>query len=164
MKNISLKLSLTCGLMICLLSQAKAQTPVLSFEYDEAGNQIKREWICVNCPDYSTPVYTLVSKYMASSTVTPPSTNKIADRKLTAFPNPLREQLTLKWDNTNYYIKAIEVSTIAGASVFNQCYNYTEGVTEITVPFNKQIPGLYFIRVLYSDGKQDLVRVVKNGN
>lgn len=163
MKNISLKIYLTCGLLFCLLSQASAQTPELSFDYDEAGNQIKREWICINCPPYTTP-YQLSSKYVSSTTVTPPATNKIADRKLLAFPNPLREQLTLKWDNTSYYIKAIEVSTIAGASVFNQSYNYTEGVTEITVPFSKQIPGLYFIRVLYSDGKQDLVRVVKNGN
>ena len=161
MKNISLKLCLTCSVLIALLSNAKAQE--LSFNYDEAGNQTQRTWICIGCSTPFAPA-TLVSKYMPSGTVTPPSTNKIADRKLLAFPNPLREQLTLKWDNISYYIKAIEVSTIAGASVFNQSYNYTEGVTEITVPFSKQIPGLYFIRVLYSDGKQDLVRVVKNGN
>lgn len=163
MKNISLKLFLTSSLLLCLLINANAQTPELSFNYDEAGNQTTRTWICIGCTTPYAPA-TLVSKYMPSGTVTPPSTNKIADRKLLAFPNPLREQLTLKWDNTSYYIKAIEVSTIAGASVFNQSYNYTEGVTEITVPFSKQIPGLYFIRVLYSDGKQDLVRVVKNGN
>ncbi len=161
MKQNFLRYFIFCSLMFCFLANAKAQTPELSFDYDAAGNQTTRTWICINC---TTPFASAAffSKYMGTGTITaPPAPNKTEDRKLIAFPNPLTEILTLKWENQKYYIKAVEVSTISGTSVYSQSYPYVEGQTQVTVPFSKLIAGMYIVRVTHSDGKQEIVRVVK---
>lgn len=160
MKRTLLKFFLASSIILCCIGKAEAQE--LSFDYDAAGNQTTRTWICVNCTTYpSAPFFTKqlgVVVFQGSTTV-----NTSEERKLTAYPNPLVETLNLKWENPKYYIKSVDISTINGTRVYSESYNYVEGQMQVTVPFSKQIPGMYLVRVTYSDGKQEVVRVVKNG-
>ena len=160
MKHTLLKFYLISSIIFCFIGKAKAQE--LSFDYDAAGNQTTRTWICVNCTTYnSAPFFakqlgTVVIK--ASEQV-----NTSEERKLVAYPNPLVETLNLKWENPKYPIKSVEVSTVNGTRVYSQIYPNVEEQNQVSVPFGKQIPGLYLVRVTYSDGKQEVVRVIKNG-
>ena len=161
MKQTLLKFYLVNSIIICFITKAQAQNPELSFDYDAAGNQITRTWICVNCSTFTQPMFaqqlgTVVIK--ASTTV-----NTSEERKLTAYPNPLVETLNLKWENPKYPIKSVDISTINGTRVYSQNYPVVEEQNQVSVPFSKQIPGMYLVRVTYSDGKQEVVRVVKNG-
>lgn len=159
MKNTLIKAYLVCALMLCCLSHAQAQE--LSFDYDAAGNQITRTWICVNCTTYVTaPFFSKQAGGYVAQAPTPVNTSE--DRKLVAYPNPLIETLYLKWENPKYPIKSVEVSSINGTKVFSQTYPIVEEQNQVSVPFGKQIPGMYVIRVVYSDGKQEIVRVVKH--
>lgn len=163
MKQLFFKFSMACGILFCFITQAQAQNPELSFNYDAAGNQITRTWICVNC---TTPfLYNAMFAKQQGVVVFQGSTtvNTSEDRKLTAYPNPLVETLNLKWENVKYPIKSVDISTINGTRVYSENYNYVEGQMQVSVPFGKQIPGMYLVRVTYSDGKQEVVRVVKNG-
>jgi hypothetical protein len=150
---------MACSILLCCISKLQAQE--LSFEYDAAGNQIKREWICVNCPTYTAPMFAKQLGEVVFKGSTP--VNSSEERKLTAYPNPLVETLNLKWENPKYPIKSVDISTINGTRVYSESYNYVEGQMQVSVPFSKQIPGMYLVRVTYSDGKQEVVRVVKNG-
>jgi hypothetical protein len=163
MKPILLRFCLISGVILCCITKAQAQNPELTFDYDEAGNQTTRTWICVNCttPFVSAPFFAKqqgVVVFQGSTTV-----NSSEERKLTAYPNPLVEVLNLKWQNTKYPIKAVDVSTINGTKVYSQTYPIVEEQSQVSIPFGKQIPGLYLVRVTYSDGKQEVVRVIKNG-
>ncbi|GAB2972599.1 hypothetical protein GCM10027049_03060 [Mucilaginibacter puniceus] len=163
MKHTLLKFYLVSSIIFCLITKAQAQNPELSFDYDAAGNQTTRTWICVNCttPFVSAPFFakqlgTVV--FQGSTTV-----NTSEERKLIAYPNPLVETLNLKWQNPKYPIKSVDISTINGTRVYSQTYTTVEEQNQVSVPFSKQIPGMYLVRVTYSDGKQEVVRVVKNG-
>lgn len=163
MKHALLKFCLISSVILCCITKAQAQNPELSFDYDAAGNQITRTWICVNCttPYAYSSFFTKQQGVVVFQGSTP--VNASEDRKLTAYPNPLVETLNLKWENPKYPIKAVDVSTINGTRVYSQTYSTVDEQMQVTVPFGKQIPGMYLVRVTYSDGKQEVVRVVKNG-
>lgn len=159
MKHALLKFCLISSVILSCITKAGAQE--LAFDYDAAGNQITRTWICVNCTTFTQPLFAKqqgVVVFQGSAAV-----NSSEDRKLTAYPNPLVETLNLKWGNPKYPIKAVDVSTINGTRVYTQTYPTVDEQMQVTVPFGKQIPGMYLVRVTYSDGKQEVVRVVKNG-
>ncbi|MFC5283650.1 hypothetical protein [Pedobacter alpinus] len=68
----------------------------LSFQYDIAGNQTERKWICINCP----PPYTtsnLVNKSTELNFKNNLEENSLLKRGLSAYPNPTLEILNLSW-------------------------------------------------------------------
>ncbi len=159
---------LTACLFIVLLLgfnyDAKAQAPSteLKFTYDNAGNQIKREFICINC---TIPfLYTLVAKVPdESGNNENPKTSTKAQRTVTGYPNPLKETLNLKWDaSEKYHITKIEAVSQNGLSVFKQEFGSDAYIlTQITIPFQRQVPGTYLVMVTFSDSKQVVIKVVK---
>ena len=162
MKRPILKVTLL-GAFALFFSKAQAQE--LQFDYDGAGNQIQRQFVCVNCTTF--PVaYTSLAPPQGTTTATTPSNKKTTtvSRKILAYPNPLTQVLNLKWENSmDYYVSRIEVYSSSGVTIFKQ--NYT-GDIELylrneTIPFDKQVPGFYFVKALYSDGKQDIIKVIK---
>lgn len=161
MKHTLLKFYLVSSIILCCLTKVKAQE--LSFDYDAAGNQTTRTWICVNCttPFVSAPFFAQQLGTVVIKASVP--VNASEERKLTAYPNPLVETLNLKWENPKYPIKSVDISTINGTRVFSQNYPVVEEQNQVSVSFGRQIPGMYLVRVTYSDGKQEVVRVIKNG-
>jgi hypothetical protein len=161
MKQTLLKFCLISTIIFCFIGKAQAQNPELSFDYDAAGNQTTRTWICVNCTTYTlAPFFAQQLGTVVIKASVPVNTSE--ERKLTAYPNPLIETLNLKWENPKYPIKSVDISTINGTRVFSQTYPIGEEQNQVSVPFSRQIPGMYLVKVTYSDGKQEIVRVVKN--
>jgi|GEM_PF-800528 len=154
-----------CFLFLVVLSRVNAQE--LQFTYDAAGNQIERNFVCVNCTTFpvslaSSPVPEPASSTTSSNTNTK-STNTLDNRKVTAYPNPFTQVLKLKWDNDlKYYVSKIEAYSSKGVLIYKQEFEKTEFLSEdISIPFEKQVAGFYFIKALYSDGKQEMIKVVK---
>jgi hypothetical protein len=150
-----------CAAIICFAKPGKAQE--LQFDYDAAGNQIKRNWVCVNCTTF--PV-SLVSRDNSSelSTITDVKKNTAStQRNLLAYPNPVTEVLNVKWEaNDKSHITKIEVSTATGVIFFTKEYPYLESVLEqVAISFQKQVPGMYILRATYNDGKQEIIKVIK---
>lgn len=156
------KLLLCCFILFCFKSSLFAQE--LSFEYDAAGNQTTRRWICVNCP-----VIRSVAQPTEIAATTPAkeavtkktdTTNALPKRKLIAYPNPLTEILNVKWSaDDKSYVKSIDVFSMTGVRTYHQ--NCGQGQSETSISFFNLAPGGYVMRVVYSDDKQEAVRLIK---
>ena len=99
-----------------------------------------------------------------STTITDPNkTKSTVSRKIMAYPNPVSQTLNLKWDNgQNYYVYRIEAYSSTGITIYKQDFKNWEVLSQHEIiPFDKQLPGFYFIRALYSDGKQEIIKVIK---
>ena len=150
-------------MFFCFKSGLFAQE--LSFEYDAAGNQATRRWICVNCPVIRSIVQAteIAATTPAKEVVTEKKTDNtdaLPKRKLIAYPNPLTEILNVKWSaDDKSYVKSIDVFSITGVRTYHQ--NYRQGQTETSISFFNLAPGGYVMRVVYSDDKQEAIRLIK---
>jgi hypothetical protein len=150
--------------IICFAKESKAQEPELQFEYDAAGNQIKRDWVCIGCSTF--PV-SLASRDNSSEMATIPDAKKntaSTQRSLLAYPNPLTEILNVKWKYADkYHVNKIEVFSVGGITFFKQDYtnDIDQPILQVAIPFQRQLPGMYVLRVSYSDGKQETIKVIK---
>lgn len=154
------KLLLCCFILFCFKSALYAQE--LSFEYDAAGNQTVRRWICINCPvTRSVKATNLASTVVSKDSIT----NKVPDnilpgRKLTAYPNPVTEVLNVKWSaGDQSYVTSIDVFSMTGVRTYHR--NYGPGQGETSISFSGLGPGSYVVRVLYSDNKQEVLKIIK---
>jgi len=147
------------ALLLFGLNRVNAQE--LQFQYDPAGNQTERKFVCVNCSTFPVSLATpdLTQTVNISSEEENTASTK---RKLVAYPNPLTETLFLKWSAPNgLYLKTVEVFTTSGVRFFNQSYQKRDSSSELSVSFSRQTPGLYVVRATYSDGQQENVKVIK---
>lgn len=154
------KFLLSCFIFFCFKGGLFAQE--LSFEYDNAGNQTIRRWICINCPvTRSVRAASLMSTAPAKEAITdkvPDST--IPGRKLTAYPNPVTEVLNVTWSaNDKSYVQSIDVFSMTGVRTYHQ--NYSLAQTETSISFSSLAPGSYVLRVVYSDNRQEALKIIK---
>lgn len=130
-----------------------AQSEVLSFDYDNAGNQNIREIICVSCRQ------NLEDQETSSRRIAEFLNSDIHDQ-ISYYPNPVSEELFVKWQNKDeQYVIAIDVYSVLG----NQVY-HTEMNTEIgtaTIKFSHLANGLYNLNLIYSDGEQKALKIIK---
>ena len=144
-------------LLFCFAKSGFSQE--LSFDYDAAGNQVKREWMCVNCSVFAPTSVTASKTDQIAAAPKPDFTNP--DQKVIAYPNPLTETLNIKWEPLKKYITAIEVYSMTGVNFFKKSYRYEEAEFHEAIQFSKMTAGMYVVKVTFSDGKQELVKVVK---
>jgi hypothetical protein len=152
---------LVCAAIICFAKYSNAQE--LQFDYDAAGNQIKREWVCINCTTF--PV-SLATPDNSSTVSTIPDAKKnfaTTQRNVVAYPNPFTEELHVKWDASDKsHVSKLEVSSSTGVTFFKQEYQYVESMLqETTISFQKQVPGMYILKATYSDGKWEIIKLIK---
>ncbi|MCF6348070.1 MAG: T9SS type A sorting domain-containing protein [Flavobacteriaceae bacterium] len=124
----------------------------ISFAYDNAGNQIKR--------------------YFA----TPKSANQIAEvtetlveeleekqediSLLDYYPNPIENELTITWAKSiNSYVSSIQIYSLNSKLIKN--FNPSKNTQKYRMPFQNIAGGVYIIKVLFNDGKQDVFKVIK---
>jgi hypothetical protein len=156
MKNISIQTFCIGMLLFCFAKTGQAQE--ISFDYDAAGNQIKREWICFGCLPFQ-PTSVTANKTDQIAATKPDFFNP--DQKVIAYPNPLTETLNIKWEPLRKYITAIEVYSMTGVNFFKKSYKYEEAEFHEAIQFTKMTAGMYVVKVTFSDGKQELIKVVK---
>jgi hypothetical protein len=148
MKNLYLLL-----LLLFVSQSFTAQTKIL-FEYDAAGNQIKRT-LCINC-----------------NTATGKTAKKIDDLKtedlqkfspndvISYYPNPVQEQLYLKWDLTdNIKVASIQIVSLNGQSM--QTIAKLESKNNHTLSFQPYPRGVYMLLLVYTNGEQKTIKIIK---
>jgi len=143
----------TLVLALLYAGNTYAQQKQLTFNYDEAGNQINRNIICVNCNP-------TVAEVRQENFLPPPKDSLVNVRQFNAYPNPLTEILNLKWNTGDKsYLKIIDVFSANGTRIYHKEYSIEQA--ETTISFLNLNSGMYVLRVIYSDGKQENLKVMK---
>lgn len=144
-------------IMILIGYVVKAQiVEKVRFEYDSAGNQILRRW-CLNCgfryvqndfKEISALEDTDMFKFFAEDVIS-------------YYPNPVNEELFLKWDliNGNKVI-GLDIYTINGQIKSRMQQNSTSNT--LLISFRDYPSGIYFLNLNYSNGDQKSIKIVKN--
>ncbi|HEY0055204.1 MAG TPA: T9SS type A sorting domain-containing protein [Pedobacter sp.] len=146
-------------LLTFFISQSKAQAQ-LSFSYDAAGNQITRQWICVNCPTGQATAAPSDQLIALDKALLGPEADVAGTRSLKAYPNPVTENLQVEWSaSEGIFIKSLEVFSITGTRLFDETYR--KGHSDASISFLRMTPGVYVLRATYSDGKKENVKIIK---
>jgi len=138
----------------------------LVFSYDVAGNQERREWICINCRPANTQEAML-------KTVSVEDQQLVAEREkeliavdelvhgwVKASPNPVNEILQVSWRNSNERIlQGISIYTINGSRVFASNYGAEERSAEVS--FASLPSAIYILLVQYIGGKKETIKIIK---
>lgn len=129
---------------------------VIAFDYDDAGNQIKRRFI-----------------YVASGVYR--QTNQITDNQILAekeliesdifsdilyYPNPVQSELFLKWKNNEIsFVDRIELYSLSGQLV--KSISTIKNVEETTIDFQSLPSGYYNLLLVYSSGEAKDLKIIK---
>lgn len=155
MKQLYLLLFMLTG----FISHASAQAQ-LTFQYDAAGNQIVRQWVCVGCTNGIASIPAAQQAELEKSPLFKDADTDSGSRTLTGYPNPVSETLQVKWwSDENIYVRSIEVFSLNGTKVFQD--NYTKEQNYTTISFISLAPGAYLLRAIYSDGKKEILKIIK---
>ena len=140
-------------LIICLLLSFAGKAQQLTFKYDGAGNQIKREILFDSGRNSKTPAKEIADLTEQDLLRFSPQDN------LSYYPNPVSEELYLKWQlENNIKVVSIEVSTINGQLI--KSFKKTENDNQ-TIPFQEFSAGIYFVNLNYSNGDKKSIKIIK---
>lgn len=150
MKNYLLVVMILFSLFI------QAQPKRITFKYDDAGNQTVRE-LCLTC----TSKKSNVSPPKEISAITEEDLEKFTPNDVISYyPNPVREELYLKWELSNdVYVKSLQVYNFTGQVLKN--YSQSERENTQTIPFQSYPSGVYLVVLEYSNGDQKTIKIIK---
>ncbi len=142
-------------LFLCFSLFVKAQDKI-TFDYDNAGNQIKRE-LCLSCnkAGYKTaaPKEIVALKEEDLQKFTP-------EDVISYYPNPVKEELYLKWELVEYKtVTSIYLYALNGQTL--KTYNNLEKSSALNIPFFNYPTGTYLVVLVYNDGEQKTIKIVK---
>jgi hypothetical protein len=150
MKNYVLVLFLGLSLI------AKAQDNKITFDYDNAGNQIKRE-LCLSCNKAN--YKTTAPKEVAA--IKEEDLQKLfPEDVISYYPNPVKEELYLKWELViDKSVATIYLYDLNGRVL--QTYNNLEKTNNLNIPFFNYPTGVYLIALVYNNGEQKIIKIEK---
>jgi type IV secretory pathway VirB4 component len=129
----------------------------LHFYYDDAGNQITRK---LNFNSEST---------RTSESIIPKEITELKEEDLLKFspedvisyyPNPVREELYLKWELTNENkVSSIEVFSINGQHI--KTFSNLEKENTKNISFQEYPLGTYLVVLNYTSGEQKSITILK---
>lgn len=127
--------------------------PKILFEYDAAGNQIRRE-LCINCSLSSG------RQAAAKETVTMQPQKFLPEDRLSYYPNPVKEALTIQWGkDDNGHIQRILVYAADGRQMSS--ITNSKATNSQTIPFLDFPPGVYMVVVYFDNKEQESVKIIK---
>lgn len=143
-------------LVFFIVNIAQSQDKIV-FEYDAAGNQIKR-FLCLslNC--------TTTSKITAPKEVAAIQEEDLQkftpEDSFSFYPNPVKEELYLKWE-------LVEGKSVSAVYLYNlngrvlQTYNNLEKKNTLNIPFFNYPSATYLVVLIYNNGEQKSIKIVK---
>lgn len=138
-----------------IIEPAPIPPNVIAFDYDAAGNQIKRRFIYVVSGLYRTanqPVVPIAQKedFIESDLY----------KDITYYPNPVMSELNLHWKNdlTNQ-IHTIELYNLSGQLM--KRFTSLKGLTETIIDFQSYPSGYYDLHLIYSNGENKDLKILK---
>jgi len=131
-----------------------AQTKV-TFNYDSAGNQIKRE-LCLNCASKKVDDLPKEIAALTDDDLLKFSTEDV----ISYYPNPVKQELYLQWQLTNdNYVSGVHIYSITG-QVLNT-YQGNERINNLNIPFQNYPSGVYLVLLSYKDGGEKSIKIIK---
>ncbi|MFV8351755.1 T9SS type A sorting domain-containing protein [Flavobacterium sp. XS2P14] len=128
----------------------------ITFDYDAAGNQIKRE-LCLSCnkAGYKTTAPKEIAALQEED-----MQKLFPEDMISYYPNPVKEELYLKWELANENtVSSLYVYNINGKTL--QSFMNLERLNTQIIPFQAYPTGVYLIVLLYSNGEQKTIKIVK---
>jgi flagellar hook assembly protein FlgD len=138
-------------LLFCFSFDGIAQN--VTFEYDAAGNQIKREY-CASCSSRTSNV----KEY---KDITEEDLQKFHPEDIISYyPNPVKDELYLQWETPNEEkVVAIEIYSFNG-QLIRTIKNLNEN--KAIISFNEFTVGTYLVNLNYATGYQKSITIIKN--
>ena len=133
-----------------------AQNKIL-FEYDTAGNQIKRT-LCINClPETakSSEKPKEIDELTAEDLI-----KTFPEDALSYYPNPVKEELYLKWNLIDDN-KLTEIQLFSLSGQLLKRITKLENQNSESIIFQQYPQGIYTILLLYSNGEQKSLKIIK---
>lgn len=144
LKNLLL-LSLLMGLY------SHSQTDKIKFSYDTAGNQISRV-LCLSCISRESDNNQIKEVITDYQKFTP-------EDNFSYYPNPVNEELYLKWEISENPINNIKLYNISG--VLLKEVNGLDYRNESTLNFSTYPVGTYILEIFSRNGDSKTVKIIK---
>lgn len=136
---------------------SNAQNPdKITFDYDDAGNQINRE-LCSSCN--KTGYKTTSPKEIAA--LKEEDLQKFSPEDVISYyPNPVKEELYLKWE-------LVEGKTVGSIYLYAlngqvlKTFNNLDKANNLNIPFFDYPSGNYLVVLVYNGGEQKTIKIVK---
>ncbi|MFV7235207.1 T9SS type A sorting domain-containing protein [Flavobacterium sp. ZB4R12] len=136
---------------------ATAQDKIV-FEYDNAGNQIKR-YLCIDCPLGTGKTSNVLPKEIMA--LKEEDLQKFfPEDVISYYPNPVKEELYLKWELiAGNLVTSIQVYGLSGQLL--KSYSGLEKNNAQNIPFQAYPSGTYAVVLFYSNGEQKSIKIIK---
>jgi hypothetical protein len=142
-------------LLASFMYNAQAQDRI-TFTYDNAGNQIQRS-LCLNCT--SSKIKNAKPKEVTA--LKEQDLQKFFPEDIISYyPNPVKEELYLKWEfKDENLVNSIQLYGLNGQLL--KSYSGLDKANSQTIPFQNYPSGVYIIVLLYSNGEQKNIKIIK---
>jgi len=129
----------------------------INFSYDSAGNQIVRSLCLSGC----SPTGKSTEEAKEMEAVADYDLLKFAKEDVISYyPNPVKEQLYLKWELINdNKVSSITVYGMSGQVLQN--FSRTESTDNQVISFGDYPRGVYLVVFNYRDGDQKTIKIIK---
>lgn len=133
-----------------------SQSKIL-FQYDNAGNQIVRS-LCINCPSTTGKTAGAIAK---TEEINQENLQKFfPEDVISYYPNPVKEQLFLKWELTNENkVTEMQLHSLNGQLL--KTISKLENENTQTIQFQSYPSGTYFLLLVYTSGEQKSIKIIK---
>lgn len=140
-------------LVFSLWSNAQNQTKI-KFSYDNAGNQVSRT-LCVNCPPETGKQVKEIEAIVEDDLENIPGEDMIS-----YYPNPVKEELYLKWELTNdNYVTSIQLFSLTGQVL--RTFEGTKITNTQNILFQSYPSGVYVVLLNYKSGAPKSFKIIK---
>lgn len=127
------------------------------FTYDAAGNQIRRELCISGCTSSAKPATEIKE---IEALVEEDLLKFSQEDVISYYPNPVREELYLKWELTNdSAISSIQITNMNGQIL--KKFSNLQRLTNQNIAFAEYPSGIYLVVMNYSNGQQKTIKIIK---
>lgn len=143
-------------ILLIFCSPANAQQK-LTFNYDQAGNQVLRE-LCLSGCSVSAKRVDDIKEIQA---LTDDDLLKFSPEDVISYyPNPVKEELYLQWQLAqDNYVTLIRVYSLTGQVL--RTYQGNATMNNLNIPFQSYPTGVYLVLLSYKDGGEKSIKIIK---
>lgn len=141
-------------LLFATLTSSFAQQKI-TFGYDTAGNQTSRTLCLTGCT--AKPG----KEIKEIEAITEEDLEKFSPEDVISYyPNPVKEELYLKWELTdNNKVSSVVVYGLHGQVL--RTFSGTDRLNTLNISFQQYSTGIYMVDLNYSNGDQKTIKIIK---
>ena len=142
-----------------MMSFSYAQDYKITFSYDNAGNQIQRNRVCLTCKSSKAETVTDSTAVIAETPKDIEGNLLEEDSRITAYPNPVTDILQVEWTPTEKKVDQIMLFSFDNKQLFHKQVNHR--LTSLDLDFSRYPSGSYIVLVLYTNNTKQSFKVIK---